>query len=292
VSAESGRVGFLSARARVTLEGTIKADDVVTITINGRNYRYTVKAGDNLTTIANRLISSINNPPGDPDVTARLSTDIGIVAIDIIARSLGTEGNSITLSVGASANAAVVIKTDAKDGKLGGGSTPAVVQLTARQPGRSGDNVRYSAFVPGGSAITAVAQTTNLCCGNDRFAPVTADNPALPGEKIIVFGTGLGLTSPRNGQEGLETGKKTPGGVNFLVPLNPDDFVSSLAGGKTASVDFVGLMPGQVGVYEVDLILNSDLPDDPMTRLTIAQGLFVSNVITFPVRNRVPRRTP
>jgi len=186
----------------------------------------------------------------------------------------------------------LALLSDAKDGKLGGGSTPAVVQLISRRPGRTGDDVRYSAFIPGGSAITAVAQTTNLCCGNDRFAPVTPDNPALPGEKIIVFGTGLGLTSPRDGQEGLETGKKTPGGVNFLVPLHPDDFVSSLAGGKTASVDFVGLMPGQVGIYEVDLLLNSDLPDDPMTRLTIAQGLFVSNVITFPVRNRVPRRTP
>src|SRR6185436_11441165 len=43
VTAEAGRVGFLSARARVTLEGKIKADDVATITVNGRNYRYTVK---------------------------------------------------------------------------------------------------------------------------------------------------------------------------------------------------------------------------------------------------------
>ncbi len=292
VIASAGRVGFLSARARVTFDGKIKEGDVVTITVNGRNYRYTVKGTDNLTTIANRLIAAINNPPGDPDVTAKLSTDVGVVAIDIIARSLGTEGNSITLAVSTSADAAVTVTTDAKDGKLGGGSTPAVVILTARRPGKDGDDIRYGAFVPGGSAITATAQTSNLCCGNDRFAPVTPENPAVPGEKIIVFGTGLGLTSPRDGQEGLETGKKTPSGVNFLVPLNPDDFVSSLAGGKTASVDFVGLMPGTVGIYEIDLILNSDLPDDPMTRLTIAQVLFVSNVITFPVQNRIPRRTP
>ena len=127
---------------------------------------------------------------------------------------------------------------------------------------------------------------------NDPFAPVTPDNPAVPGETIIVFGTGLGLTNPSFGQEGLETGKKTPTTASFNVPLNPDDFVSSLADGKTASVDFVGLMPDQVGVYQINLILNSDLPDDPMTRLTIAQGLFVSNVITFPIRNRVPRVTP
>jgi hypothetical protein len=32
------------------------------------------------------------------------------------------------------------------------------------------------------------------------------------------------------------------------------------------------------------------MPDNPITPLTIAQGLFVSNPITFPIRNRVPRR--
>jgi uncharacterized protein (TIGR03437 family) len=293
VIATTGRVGFLSARARVTLEGKAKEGEVLTIAINGRSYRYTVRAGDNLRTIANRIIAAINSPPGDPDVTARLSSDVGIVAIDIIARSLGVQGNSITLIATTSPSVAeLIVKNDAKDDKLGGGSTPAVVILTARRPGREGDDIRYSAFVPGGSAITAVAQTTNLCCGNDLYSPVTPQNPAVPGEKIIVFGTGLGLTTPRNGQEGLETGKRTPREVPFLVPLNPDDFVSSLAGGKTASVDFVGLMPGAVGIYEVDLILNSDLPDNPMTPLTIAQGLFVSNIITFPVQNRVPRRSP
>ena len=292
VTAEAGRVGFLSARSRVTFEGKVKEADTVTITINGRNYRYTVRASDSLTAVANRLIFAINQPPGDADVSARLSSDVGVVAIDIIARALGSSGNSITLAVATSANAEIKVATDAKDGKLGGGSTPAVVILTARRPGKEGDDVRYSAFVPGGSAITAVAQTSNLCCGNDRLAPVTPENPAVPGERIIVFGTGLGLTSPRNGQDGLETGKRTPFGVEFKVPLHPDDFVSSLAGAKTASVDFVGLMPGQIGIYEIDLVLNSDLPDDPMTRLTIAQGLFVSNIVTFPVRNRTPRRTP
>ena len=276
VEASPGRVGFLSARSRVTLEGKIKEADIVTITINGRNYRYTVRSTDSLTAVANRLISAINAGPGDPDVTARLSSDVGVIAIDIIARQLGSPGNEIGLSVGVSAEAQI---------------KAAVVILTSKIPGRDGDLIRYTAAAPGGSSLTAVGQTTNLCCGNDYFAPVTPENPAVPGEIIIVFGTGLGLTSPRHGQEGLMTGSQTPDDVSFQVPAHPDDFVSSLAGGKTASVDFVGLMPGKVGVYQINLILNSDMPDDPMVRLTIAQGLFVSNIITIPVRNRAPRRS-
>ena len=289
VTAVAGRAGFLSARAQVKLEGTPKEGDVATVTINGRNYSYTAKKGDNLTTVANRLIGAINTGAGDADVTAQLSSDVGVTAINLQARSIGTDGNSITLSVGASSGAGVKITTDSTNGTLAGGRTPSVIQLTARRAGRQGDEIRYLAFIPDGNTVTATAQTSNLCCGNDFFAPLTEQNPAVPGEIIVVFGTGLGRTTPDFGQNGLETGRQTPATDVFKVPLIADDFVSSLAGGRTATVDFVGLMPGQVGVYQVNLILNPDMPDNPMTPLTIAQGLFVSNVVTIPVKNLKPK---
>ena len=62
------------------------------------------------------------------------------------------------------------------------------------------------------------------------------------------------------------------------------EFVSSLAGGKTANVIEASPWPGSVGVWEVQLELNSDLPTDPLTQLTIAQFTYVSNIITFPVK--------
>ncbi|MBI3664962.1 MAG: hypothetical protein HY236_01855 [Acidobacteria bacterium] len=284
--AEASNIGILSARARVTINGTIKAGDVVTINIGSRTYIYTVLASDNLPTVANQLINLINAGAGDPNVTARLVADVTPPEFDIIARQLGAVGNSITLTITVSANASITATTNVKNGTLAGGSTPSTVILNARSTGKDGNNVSYSATVSGGSGITATAQTTSLCCGNDFFSPVTPENPALPGEIITVFGTGLGLTDPK---EGVVTGRRVPADHGpFKVPAVPDDFVSALAGGKTADVDFVGLMPGQIGVYQVNLLLNSALPDDLMTRLTIAQGFFVSNVVTFPVRNRVP----
>ena len=48
------------------------------------------------------------------------------------------------------------------------------------------------------------------------------------------------------------------------------------------------LQTGQVGVYEVDLELNPDLPTDPFTQLTIAQEFYVSNIVTIPVVNPNP----
>jgi hypothetical protein len=60
--------------------------------------------------------------------------------------------------------------------------------------------------------------------------------------------------------------------------------VSSLAGGKTANVLLASPLPGSVGIFEVQLQLNSSLVTDPLTQLTIAQFTYVSNVVTFPVK--------
>jgi uncharacterized protein (TIGR03437 family) len=68
-----------------------------------------------------------------------------------------------------------------------------------------------------------------------------------------------------------------------------DGFVASLVGGLTANVLFSGLKPGYVGLYELDLELNTSLPTDPQTTLTISQLYQVSNIVTIPVANPAPK---
>ena len=118
------------------------------------------------------------------------------------------------------------------------------------------------------------AFTQELCCAN--FGQVTNDNPAVPGETLIVYATGLGLAQPRT----EVTGERYKG-----PPVEPIEFVSSLAGGKTANIFQATLKPGEVGIYEVILELNSDIPTNPFTQLTIAQNIYVSNIVTFPLVN-------
>ena len=57
--------------AVVSIDGSVQANDVATITIAGTAYNYTVTASDTLLTIAQGLIAAINNKP-DPNVTASL----------------------------------------------------------------------------------------------------------------------------------------------------------------------------------------------------------------------------
>jgi uncharacterized protein (TIGR03437 family) len=159
------------------------------------------------------------------------------------------------------------------------------IRLQAIIPGPAGDGIPITAGAQTGATIIMTAFNTALCCANVAGAPVTLDNPALPGETISLYGTGLGILT---------------GGDQFLMfdgqpfagsPINNvtfDGFVAALAGGKTANVLYSGLKPGYVGLYELDLELNTSMNTDPQTQLTISQLYQVSNIVTFPVTNPSP----
>jgi hypothetical protein len=61
--------------------------------------------------------------------------------------------------------------------------------------------------------------------------------------------------------------------------------MNAIAAGKTADVISATLVPGQVGLYKVLLHLNPDLATDPIAQLTIAQDIYVSNIVVLPIVN-------
>lgn len=75
-------------------------------------------------------------------------------------------------------------------------------------------------------------------------------NPAAPGETVVVYGTGLGVTSPA------------------LIPgVVPADAVSLATlpavtiGGSAATVTFAGVVPGAAGVYQINVQVPSSAPN-------------------------------
>lgn len=228
--ASSNAVGIVS------VDGTVTAGDVATITIEDRSYSYTAVAGDTLDTVRDNLVALVNS---DPKVTASSSGVFDRIILK--ARVEGPEGNGIAIGATASSGATTIV-------------TP---------------------FSP------------TLCCANVAGAPITNENPAVPGELITVYATGLGLpvlTDDVTAQ--LQTGRQWPaGGPITAPPFTTDTEVSALAGGKTADVISATLLPGSVGTFEVLLHLNSDIPTAPFMAFTIAQGEFVSNVATVPLIN-------
>jgi uncharacterized protein (TIGR03437 family) len=128
--------------------------------------------------------------------------------------------------------------------------------------------------------MTAIGSGT-LCCANVADTLVTPDNPAVPGEIVYVLATGVGLPVLTDTNQSLiSTGYQYPSDGPVTSPAVA---MNSIAGGKTADVLSATLLPNSVGTYKVVLHLNPDLPTDPYSQLTIAQDIYVSNIVTLPI---------
>jgi uncharacterized protein (TIGR03437 family) len=94
------------ATAVVSIDGSVHAGDTATITVNGRNYTYTVVASDSLNSIALNLGNLINNAP-DPQVKASLGAAFARVVLTAI--DTGAGGVGIPIAGGASSSAQVTV---------------------------------------------------------------------------------------------------------------------------------------------------------------------------------------
>ena len=106
--------------------------------------------------------------------------------------------------------------------------------------------------------------------------------PAKPGETIVVYALGLGSTRPI-----VKTGETTPIPAPVIdAPLYPLLIHHRLqviwaAAEQRVIPEFVGLVPGQVGLYQMNVRLPEALPDrahrclggfDANTRITLGDG--------------------
>jgi hypothetical protein len=131
-----------------------------------------------------------------------------------------------------------------------------------------------------GPAVPSPGTGQLLCCASTAGAPITNSNPAVAGETILIYATGLGLPTltPVIGQD-LLTGQPYQGPVGNT----PQNFVSSEINSDTANVLRAELAPGMIGIYQVYLQLSASLSTNPQSEMFIAQNVFLSNIVTLPV---------
>ncbi len=228
---------------------------------------------------------------GSPFATGTVSVDGSATAGDIAIVFIEDREYKYTVVEGDTLNTirdALVELINAGDPKVSAERSVSFTRilLKSRVRGEDGIGIPYaatattSAGATDGAAVVMTAFTSATCCANSGL--VTPENPAIPGERLILYTTGLGISQPRTEVTGIKyDGPET----------EPNEFVSSLAGGKTANILKATLKQGEVGIYEVLIELNSDLPTNPFTQLTIAQDVYVSNIITFPLVNPNPITT-
>jgi uncharacterized protein (TIGR03437 family) len=91
----------------------------------------------------------------------------------------------------------------------------------------------------------------------------TDSNPIHPNDVLVIYVTGLGQTNPA----GL-TGYPAPGNplANALTPA------TVTLGGMNVPVEYAGLAPGEVGVYQINVTVPGNIPTGLSLPLAINQG--------------------
>jgi hypothetical protein len=221
----------------VSVDGSIHANDTAAITIEDRSYSYTVQSTDNLTTVRDGLIASIN------------------------------------------------ANTEEKVTAAPSGQFTRIV-LTAKIAGPDGNGIPVGVTNPTNNSLILTALNTQTCCVSVGGARITQENPALPGEVITIYATGIGITTLGDGSTVAGTTGQLYNGPAYNIPQVPVD--NAQIGGITANVLFAGLKPGLAGVYEIQLQLSTGLLTNLNTQMYIAQSVFTSNIVTIPIVASAP----
>lgn len=128
------------------------------------------------------------------------------------------------------------------------------------------DTIRIEPATPG------VARLANgqVVAQHQDFSQVTPQSPAKPGEYLVIYLAGMGLT-------------KTPVVAGTLSPSSPLASVDVPANvsldGKPVSILFAGLTPGFVGLYQINFQVPSDAKSGTLPLVITQQGVAANNSV-------------
>ena len=149
-------------------------------------------------------------------------------------------------------------------------------QLLLRTPGGVSDalNVTILPAAPSVFRNSTAGPETGIATvvRSSNGLVVTPSNPVHRGDLLTIYATGLGRTSPS-----VETGAPAPSEPLASALITPQITV----GGMPVEVQFAGLAPGQVGVYQINVRVNDRVPLGLSVPLSISQG---TGSTSLPVR--------
>ncbi len=139
--------------------------------------------------------------------------------------------------------------------------------LVLNTPGGVSDNFNLT-ILPTAPSVFRIASAgpdgssaAILRAANNQL--VTPSNPVHRTDTLVIYATGLGRTSPE-----VPAGMAAPTDELAAVQIPPVVTI----GGVPVSVDFAGLTPGQIGVYQINVRVNGRVPLGLSVPLVISQG--------------------
>ncbi len=132
------------------------------------------------------------------------------------------------------------------------------------------DTLNIVAVTPGVAAMT----NGTIIAQHADGSYVTATAPAQPGEILTIYLAGMGLTDVA-----ITTGEVSPSSPLAHPLVQPTVTVN----GESAQINFAGLTPQAVGLYQVNFTVPADAPAGNLT-VVVSQGNALSNSGTIAVQ--------
>jgi len=136
-------------------------------------------------------------------------------------------------------------------------SPPATIQVSAAAPG--------VAVLPNGIVIAE----------HSDGSLVSEQSPAKPGELLVIYAAGLGVTNPP-----VASGAGSPSSPLARPVITPVLTIGS----EVAEIQFAGLTPTLVGLYQINVTIPADAPNGDLS-LVLSQGGIASVPAILPVHN-------
>jgi uncharacterized protein (TIGR03437 family) len=139
--------------------------------------------------------------------------------------------------------------------------------MTLHTPGGVSDNFNFTilptapSIFRSGSAGPDTGLATITRADNGEL--VTPTNPVHPNDTIVIWATGLGRTSPA-----IDSGMPAPSDPLPTAVITP----SVSLGGTGLNVTYAGLVPGSVGLYQINATVPGKVPTGLDIPLVINQG--------------------
>jgi uncharacterized protein (TIGR03437 family) len=143
-------------------------------------------------------------------------------------------------------------------------SLPQSLQIRPAEPGAF-----TTAQTGQGQALVYVVRSD----GSQTLADV--NNPAMAGDAIVIYCSGLGPVSPA----GVEAGQATPAGTLYSTTVPAVVTI----GGQTANVFFSGLTPGFTGLYQINAYVPDGITPGDNVPVVLSLGSFGGPAVTMAV---------
>jgi uncharacterized protein (TIGR03437 family) len=129
-------------------------------------------------------------------------------------------------------------------------------------------------LVPVAPGVVAFSDGSLVAQHSADYTLVDATKPAKPGEVLIIYLVGLGATS-------VNVPSGTPAPTNQLV--NTSTHVTMTVDGQSVQTPFVGLTPGGIGLYQINLVVPPNARAGKLP-VVITQGGIAANPTTLLVQ--------